>query len=66
MTIDEILERILLALLRTFDHVIYGAVDNELLLDLGIIGAAFAGSMFVFIIVLFIIMGMFGGCLAGR
>ncbi len=66
MTIDEILERILLALLRTFDHVMYGAADSELFLDLGIIGAAFAGSMFVFIIVLFMFMGMFGGCLADR
>ncbi len=66
MTIDELLERIVLAFERTFDHVMYGTLDNVLLPDLGIIAAAFVVNMFFIIIFIFIYFGIFGGRLVGR
>ncbi len=39
---------------RTFDHVMYGTLDNVLLPDLGIIAAAFVANMFFIIIFIFI------------
>ncbi len=66
MTIDELLGRIVLAFERTFNHVLYGALDNVLIPDLGIIAAAVVVGMVFFIIFVFLSLGMFGGRLVGR
>ncbi len=66
MTFDEVLERFVLAFERTFDHVMYGTLENVLFPDLGIIAAAFVVNMFFMIIFVFIFFGIFGGRLVGR
>ena len=66
MTFDEVLERILLAFERTFDHVMYGTLDNVLFPDLGIIAVAFVVNMFFMMIFVLIFFSIFGGRLVGR